>query len=112
MPNIAGSSEFLELDACRPRQNPKYLKAIQYDIVCNGVELSSGAIRNHRPDVMKQAFAIAGYDESVLQRRFGGMLHARCRSARRRTAALRPASTALSCCCVARRTCARWCCSR
>ena len=49
---------------------------IQYDIVCNGVELSSGAIRNHRPDVMKKAFAIAGYDESVLEERFGGMLHA------------------------------------
>ena len=52
------------------------LKAIQYDIVCNGVELSSGAIRNHRPDVMKKAFAIAGYDESVLEQKFGGMLHA------------------------------------
>ena len=52
------------------------LKAIQYDIVCNGIELSSGAIRNHRPDVMKKAFAIAGYDESVLESKFGGMLHA------------------------------------
>ena len=52
------------------------LKAIQYDIVCNGVELSSGAIRNHRPDVMKKAFAIAGYDESALEQKFGGMLHA------------------------------------
>ena len=52
------------------------LKAVQYDIVCNGIELSSGAIRNHRPDVMKKAFAIAGYDESVLEQKFGGMLHA------------------------------------
>ena len=52
------------------------LKAIQYDIVCNGIELSSGAIRNHRPEVMKKAFAIAGYDESVLEEKFGGMLHA------------------------------------
>ena len=52
------------------------LKAIQYDIVCNGVELSSGAIRNHRPDVMKKAFAIAGYDETSLEQKFGGMLHA------------------------------------
>ena len=52
------------------------LKAIQYDIVCNGVELSSGAIRNHRPDVMKKAFAIAGYDEDVLEQKFGGMLRA------------------------------------
>ncbi len=50
--------------------------AIQYDIVCNGVELSSGAIRNHIPDVMKMAFAIAGYGESVLEQKFGGMLHA------------------------------------
>jgi aspartyl-tRNA synthetase len=52
------------------------LKAIQYDIVCNGIELSSGAIRNHRPDVMKKAFAIAGYDEGVLEKKFGGMLRA------------------------------------
>ena len=52
------------------------LKAIQYDIVCNGIELSSGAIRNHRPEVMKKAFAIAGYGESVLEQKFGGMLHA------------------------------------
>ncbi len=50
--------------------------AIQYDIVCNGVELSSGAIRNHRPDVMKKAFAIAGYPEEALEQKFGGMLHA------------------------------------
>ena len=52
------------------------IKAIQYDIVCNGVELSSGAIRNHRPDVMKKAFAIAGYGEDVLEEKFGGMLRA------------------------------------
>ena len=52
------------------------LKAIQYDIVCNGIELSSGAIRNHRPDVMKKAFAIAGYPEEVLEEKFGGMLRA------------------------------------
>jgi aspartyl-tRNA synthetase len=45
-------------------------------VVCNGVELSSGAIRNHRPEVMKKAFAIAGYEESSLEERFGGMLHA------------------------------------
>ena len=52
------------------------MKAFQYDIVCNGVELSSGAIRNHRPDTMKKAFALAGYDESVLEERFGGMYRA------------------------------------
>ena len=74
MPNIT-PEEFLALD---PNDAEKILalKAIQYDIVCNGIELSSGAIRNHRPDVMKKAFAIAGYDESVLEQKFGGMLHA------------------------------------
>jgi len=74
MPNMA-PEEFLALD---PGDKEKILslKAFQYDIVCNGVELSSGAIRNHRPDVMKKAFAIAGYDESVLEQKFGGMLRA------------------------------------
>jgi aspartyl-tRNA synthetase len=74
MPNAA-PEEFLALDST---DNEKILslKAIQYDIVCNGIELSSGAIRNHRPDVMKKAFAIAGYDESVLEQKFGGMLRA------------------------------------
>jgi len=74
MPNM-GVDEFLALD---PKDEDKLLsiKAIQYDIVCNGTELSSGAIRNHRPEVMKKAFAIAGYDEAVLENKFGGMLHA------------------------------------
>jgi aspartyl-tRNA synthetase len=74
MPNLP-VEEFLALDA---KDNDKLLsiKAIQYDIVCNGVELSSGAIRNHRPEVMKKAFAIAGYSEDVLENKFGGMLHA------------------------------------
>src|ERR1700683_353681 len=57
-------------------QDPLTINAIQYDIVCNGTELSSGAIRNHRPDVMKKAFAIAGYAEDVLEAKFGGMLRA------------------------------------
>jgi aspartyl-tRNA synthetase len=74
MPNLP-AEEFLALDA-GDRDKILALKAIQYDIVCNGVELSSGAIRNHRPDVMKKAFAIAGYEESVLEQKFGGMLHA------------------------------------
>jgi aspartyl-tRNA synthetase len=74
MPNLP-AEEFLALDA-GDREKILGLKAIQYDIVCNGVELSSGAIRNHRPDVMKKTFAIAGYDESVLEQKFGGMLHA------------------------------------
>lgn len=52
------------------------LKAYQYDIVCNGVELSSGAIRNHRPEVMLKAFEIAGYGPDVVEDKFGGMLNA------------------------------------
>ncbi|MGD9657506.1 MAG: aspartate--tRNA ligase [Methylocystis sp.] len=55
---------------------PLDIKAWQYDIVCNGVELSSGAIRNHRPDIMRRAFEIAGYDEDVLIDKFGGMYRA------------------------------------
>ncbi len=56
--------------------DPLSLKAFQYDIVCNGVELSSGAIRNHRPDLMLRAFEIAGYGAEEVERRFGGMLAA------------------------------------
>jgi aspartyl-tRNA synthetase len=74
MPNM-NAEEFLALDI-RDRDKILSLKAIQYDIVCNGVELSSGAIRNHRPDVMKKAFAIAGSGEDVLEQKFGGMLRA------------------------------------
>ena len=55
---------------------PLSIKAFQYDIVCNGVELSSGAIRNHRPDIMLRAFEIAGYGHEEVERRFGGMLNA------------------------------------
>ena len=58
------------------KEDPLTIKAFQYDIVCNGIELSSGAIRNHRPDVMKKAFAIAGYGEEVLLEKFGGMYRA------------------------------------
>jgi aspartyl-tRNA synthetase len=57
-------------------QDPLTIKAYQYDIVCNGVELSSGAIRNHRPDVMYKAFEIAGYRREEVEARFGGMLNA------------------------------------
>jgi aspartyl-tRNA synthetase len=63
------------LEALETR-DPLELLAYQYDIVCNGVELSSGAIRNHRPDIMKKAFEIAGYSEDVLIERFGGMYRA------------------------------------
>jgi aspartyl-tRNA synthetase len=58
------------------KQDPLTIKAYQYDIVCNGIELSSGAIRNHHPDIMKKAFAIAGYGEDVLIEKFGGMYRA------------------------------------
>jgi aspartyl-tRNA synthetase len=74
MPNM-DVDEFLALDPA-DHEKIKSIKAIQYDIVCNGTELSSGAIRNHRPDVMKKAFAIAGYPEEMLEEKFGGMLHA------------------------------------
>ncbi len=57
-------------------QDPLTIKAYQYDIVCNGVELSSGAIRNHRPDIMIKAFEIAGYSREDVEARFGGMLNA------------------------------------
>ena len=57
-------------------QDPLTIKAYQYDIVCNGIELSSGAIRNHRADIMLKAFAIAGYGADVVEARFGGMLNA------------------------------------
>ncbi len=57
-------------------QDPLTIKAFQYDIVCNGIELSSGAIRNHRPDIMLKAFEIAGYGPEEVEARFGGMLNA------------------------------------
>lgn len=57
-------------------KDPLTIDAYQYDIVCNGVELSSGAIRNHRPEIMLKAFEIAGYDASVVEDKFGGMLNA------------------------------------
>ncbi len=56
--------------------NPLDILAYQYDIICNGVELSSGAIRNHRADIMLKAFEIAGYDASTVEEKFGGMLRA------------------------------------
>ncbi|PAZ14150.1 aspartate--tRNA ligase [Streptomyces sp. SA15] len=57
-------------------QDPLDILAWQYDIVCNGVELSSGAIRNHEPDIMLKAFNIAGYDNETVEREFAGMLRA------------------------------------
>ncbi|WP_420549899.1 aspartate--tRNA ligase [Curvivirga sp.] len=57
-------------------QDPLTINAYQYDIVCNGIELSSGAIRNHLPEVMYKAFEIAGYGPEVVDERFGGMINA------------------------------------
>ncbi len=57
-------------------KDPLEILAYQYDIVCNGIELSSGAIRNHLPDIMFKAFAIAGYSADEVEARFGGMLKA------------------------------------
>jgi len=74
MPNYAPES-FLELD---PKATDELLDitAFQYDIVCSGVELSSGAIRNHRPDIMLKAFEIAGYAPEETEAEFSGMLNA------------------------------------
>ncbi|MBD1172191.1 aspartate--tRNA ligase [Pelagibacterales bacterium SAG-MED05] len=56
--------------------NPLEIKAFQYDIVCNGVELSSGAIRNHIPELMYKLFSVAGYDKKQVEEKFSGMLNA------------------------------------
>src|SRR6202007_2619750 len=63
------------LKALEP-MNPLDIKAYQYDIVCNGVELSSGAIRNHLPEIMYKAFEIAGYPAADVEARFAGMFNA------------------------------------
>ena len=64
-----------ELEALETK-DPLDILAYQYDIVCNGVELSSGAIRNHKPEIMLKAFEIAGYAAAEVEARFGGMLNA------------------------------------
>ncbi|MBO6766138.1 aspartate--tRNA ligase [Maricaulis sp.] len=74
MPQI-DPDEFLKFDGS-DQEALLSLKAFQYDIVCNGVELSSGAVRNHRPDVMLKAFGFAGYDAETVEEEFGGMLNA------------------------------------
>lgn len=57
-------------------KKPLDILAYQYDFVCNGVELLSGAVRNHDPEIMYKAFEIAGYDNSVVDNKFGGMISA------------------------------------
>ena len=74
-------------------KDPLDILAFQYDIVCNGVELSSGAIRNHRPDIMYKAFEIAGYSQADVDTNFSGMINAfkyRRAAARRLGAGHRP----------------------
>ena len=63
------------LDALNTK-DPLDILAYQYDIVCNGIELSSGAVRNHDPEIMVKAFAIAGYDESVIEKKFSALYNA------------------------------------
>ena len=55
---------------------PLEIKAYQYDIVCNGIELSSGAIRNHVPELMYKLFSVAGYDKKSVDQKFSGMINA------------------------------------
>ncbi len=74
MPNF-NHEAFLALDSA-DHETILSIKAIQYDLVCNGIELSSGAIRNHKPEIMRKAFAIRGYGEDELETMFGGMLSA------------------------------------
>ncbi len=64
-----------ELEALNTR-DPLTIGAYQYDIVCNGYEMASGAIRNHKPEIMLRAFEIAGYPASAVEEQFGGMLNA------------------------------------
>jgi aspartyl-tRNA synthetase len=70
--------ELAALEAARKKGDEALLalKAFQYDVVCNGVELSSGAIRNHKPEIMYKAFEIAGYGPEVVDAKFGGMIRA------------------------------------
>jgi aspartyl-tRNA synthetase len=74
MPNY-DHEDFLKLDLS-DRETIENITAFQYDIVCNGVELSSGAIRNHKPDIMIKAFELAGYGQETVEEKFGGMLNA------------------------------------
>jgi aspartyl-tRNA synthetase len=74
MPNY-DHTKFLKLDPA-DRETIEKITAFQYDIVCNGVELSSGAIRNHKPEIMIKAFEIAGYGRETVEEKFGGMLNA------------------------------------
>jgi aspartyl-tRNA synthetase len=58
------------------KQDPLTIEAFQYDIVCNGIELSSGAVRNHSPEIMLEAFRIAGYSREAVENRFPALFNA------------------------------------
>lgn len=64
------------LENAQTNEEKLEILAYQYDIVCNGIELSSGAIRNHKPEIMYKAFEIAGYDKTTVDKEFGGMINA------------------------------------
>lgn len=64
------------LESAKSQEELLDIKAYQYDIVCNGIELSSGAIRNHKPELMYKAFEIAGYSRAEVDKEFGGMIRA------------------------------------
>jgi aspartyl-tRNA synthetase len=64
------------LEKAKTKEELLAIKAFQYDIVCNGIELSSGAIRNHKPELMYKAFEIAGYSKDDVDKEFGGMIRA------------------------------------
>ena len=68
-------SKFLTLTD-KDLENPLDILAYQYDIVCNGIELSSGAIRNHKPELMYKLFSIAGYNKNQVDEKFSGMINA------------------------------------
>ena len=82
--NITGKIKFSHNPFSMPQgkekdlnfENPLEIKAYQYDIVCNGIELSSGAIRNHKPELMYKLFEIAGYTKSEVEKKFKGMINA------------------------------------
>ncbi len=95
-----GGMDILETD-------PLSATGFQYDLACNGYELVSGAIRNHKPEIMFKAFEIAGYGEDEVRKRFGGMVNAFQYGAPPPHGAAPLASTASSCCWPIRRTSAR-----
>jgi aspartyl-tRNA synthetase len=68
--------ELAGLEGAKSNEDLLKLKAYQYDMVCNGFEIASGAVRNHKPEIMYKAFGIAGYGPEVVDHRFGGMIRA------------------------------------